>query len=167
MTLRYLQLLCVLCAILPLAGCGWKTHTFEDHNADTVWAAMLAVARTPDYQSGPADTRWVVRENQVWTDAQTNRIEVFRRLERVRYEGASRPIYEDRQWKFQILLEERTPPTVSFSSREMGVPAHAWDEADRFFDEVTDVLEGKRVIDVPQPLEPKPPQPTSGERYDN
>lgn len=150
-----------------LGGCSAQYHTFEGHNADDVWQAMLTVARTPDYQTGPPDERWTVRENRVWDDPETNRIEIFRRLERVLYQPASRPLHEDRQWKFQVVLEERNPPTVMFFSREMGVPAHAWVEADRYFEEVQDVLTGRRAIELPPQAQPVQAQPSSGERYDN
>lgn len=158
---------CLLLALLmPLTGCVTRMHTFEGHDADSVWTAMLAVAKTPDYKTGPPAERWTVRENRVWADPEQSRIEIFRRLERILYQPASRPRYEDRQWKFQVTLEERDPPTVSFTSREIGVPSHAWDEADRFFNEVWDVLGGKQV-EPDLPPDPNPSQPTSGNRYDN
>ena len=163
-------ILCLFTLIISfvlLGGCSAQYHTFDGHSADDVWQAMLTVARTPDYKTGPPTERWTVRENQVWVDPEVNRIEIFRRLERVLYQPASNPQHEDRQWKFQVVLEERDPPKVMFFSREMGVPAHAWDEAERYFDEVRDVLTGHRI--VPQPPAPQPvqAQPTSGERYDN
>ena len=151
---------------LPLAGCVTKSHTFQGHDADSVWTAMLAVASTPNYKIGPPAERWTVRENRVWSDQEQGRIEIFRRLERILYQPASRPRYEDRQWKFQVVMEGRDPPTVSFSSREMGIPSRAWDEADRFFNEVWDVLGGKDV-EPDLPPDPSPSQPTSGDRYDN
>ena len=151
---------------LLFTGCVTQTHTFEGHDADSVWTAMLAVARTPNYKSGPPAERWTVRENRVWADQEQNHIEIFRRLERILYQPASRPRYEDRQWKFQVALEERDPPSVSFTSREVGVPSHAWDEADRFFNEVWDVLGGK-PLEPQLPPDPVEAQPEEGRRYDN
>lgn len=158
----------VLLIVLPLllTGCVTKTHTFEGHDADSVWTAMLVVAKSPDYSAGPPADRWTMRENRVWANEEQNRIEIFRRLERILYQPASSPRYENREWKFQVTLEERDPPKVSFSSREVGIPSHAWEEADRFFDEVWELLGGKPV-DSTLPPEPVEPLPTSGQRYDN
>lgn len=131
----------ILCLVL-LAGCTTNRQTFEGQDADELWTAMVAVAKTPNYSHGEPRDRWTMRENQVWVDEEANRIEVFRRLERVLYRPASKPLHQDREWKFQVMLERRDPPVVMFKSRNAGVPSHAWDEADRFFAEVRDVLAG-------------------------
>ncbi len=127
---------------LFLIGCSTNRQTFEGHDADQVWTAMVAVAKTPDYTTGDPTDRWTVRENEVWVDQAENRIEIFRRVERILYRPASNPLHEDREWKLQVVLEKRDPPTVVFKARNLGVPSHAWDEADRYFAEVRDLLSG-------------------------
>ena len=128
--------------MLLASGCTTQRAAFAGHDADTVWTAMVAAARTPDYEGGAADQRWTVRENEVWVDDENGRIEVLRKVERLIHQPATSPRMESRQWKLQIALEERDPPTVRFSSRNFGVPAHAWDEAARYFEDVRRVLEG-------------------------
>ena len=163
MSIRFL----LLALTVFLAGCSvTKTHSFDGHDADSVWTAMLVVAKSPAYNTGDPADRWNVRENRVWADEEQNRIEIFRRLDRILYQPASKPRYEDREWRFQVALEQRDPPTVSFSSREVGLPSHAWEEADRFFDEVWDMLGGKR-IEPELPPDPVEALPDSGDRYDN
>ncbi|MCI0365319.1 MAG: hypothetical protein L0219_15730 [Phycisphaerales bacterium] len=154
--------LVLVSALLALPGCGTTVRqTFDGRDPDQVWTAMIAVARTPDY-SAPDDytQRWTVRENQVWVDQANQRIEIFRRLERMLHRPRSQPLHEEREWKLQATLEERDPPTVRFTSRQLGVPAHAWDEAERYFDEVWKVLGGKpgqEPAPAPQPHVPPPP----------
>lgn len=132
-------------AMVTLGGCGTTVReTFAGHDAEHVWTAMVAAARAPDYASHPDYTqRWAVRENQVWVDEPNGRIEIFRRVERDLYRPAAKHIYQERQWKLQAVLEERDPPVVRFRARQVGVPAHAWDEATRYFDEVWKVLGGR------------------------
>lgn len=145
----------LLCAsVVCLSGCTTQRQTFEGHDVDEVWTAMLAVARTPDYSTGDPADRWTVRENRVWVDPGTNRMEIFRRTERILYRPASHPQFQEREWKLNVELEERDPPTVKFQSRGVGVPSHAWREADRYFAEVRDVLEGA----------PVPAAPTAGDQ---
>lgn len=129
--------------IVLLCGCTTTRHAFEGYEAEEVWTAMVAVANTPNYNLGDPADRWTVRENQVWVDEERNRIEILRRVERVLYRPASRPEHQDREWKIQILLEEHDPPTVSFRARNVGVPSHAWDEAERYFAEMRDLLAGQ------------------------
>jgi hypothetical protein len=142
MNIRHLHL--PLFAVLPLVltGCVTQRTTFENRDADEVWTAMVAVAKTPKYQSEDPAKRWHVRENQVWVDEANNRIEIYRKLDRILYQPASHPRYEDREWKFEVALEDRNPPTVVFRDREMGIPSHTWDEADHYFAEVRDLLAG-------------------------
>jgi hypothetical protein len=136
-------------------GCASMVETFSGHDADEVWTAMMAVARTPDYSAADPADRWTVRENHVWVDESNRRIEIFRRLERDLYQPAARHRHQQRQWKMQAALEERDPPTVRFRARQASVPAHVWEEAERYFDEVREVLEGG----LPGESEARPPAP--------
>lgn len=158
--------LTILMVCFSLSGCTSVRETFHNRFPDQVWTAMIAVARTPDYSSPDDYTqRWTVRENQVWIDEANQRIEIFRRLERTLHRPRSKPLHEEREWKFQATLEERDPPTVRFRARQIGVPSHAWDEAQRFFDEVWKVLGGRPTDDQTDELEPveTPPPPPMDE----
>jgi hypothetical protein len=108
---------------------------------DQVWNAMVAVAQAPDYSSHvDPTTRWTVRENEVLIDSDASRIEVYRELERELHLPGQQSRHETRAWKFGIFLEKRNPPTVLFQTRNSGVAAHAWEEADRYFREVQQFL---------------------------
>jgi hypothetical protein len=142
--MKSLTLLC-LALLLLSTGCTTKREVYAGYQPDVVWTAMLAVAETPDYTRGEPADRWFVRENRIWVDPDMNRIEIFRRLDRVLYQPASRPVRQDRTWKFQVMLEEHDPPTVMFRARNLGVPGHAWLEAERYFAEVREILTAERL----------------------
>jgi len=125
-----------------LAGCTTTREVFPDQSADQVWTALVAAAKSPDYGDSDAQRRWTVRQNDVWVDDENNRIEIYRKLERDLHMPASPPLHENREWKFQVALEQRDPPTVRFTSRQVGVPAHVWDESERYFAEVWKFLNG-------------------------
>src|SRR5687767_3542074 len=109
--MRFARVLIVLACATSFGGCTTIRETFPGHDADQVWTAMVAAARTPDYNHPDYTQRWTVRENQVWVDEENSRIEIFRRLERDLHRPASRPLHEQREWKIQATLEERDPPT--------------------------------------------------------
>jgi hypothetical protein len=131
-----------LLAIAPFAGCTTRRETFAGHQPDQVWTAMVAAAQTPDYSSGTYADRWTLRENNVWVNQEDQRIEIERQLERELHQPGAQPMHEKRQWKFRVTLQQTDPPTVAFVSRELGVPAHAWDEAERYFADVWQLLGG-------------------------
>lgn len=147
----------LLCASVSLwfsllsAGCSTQREVFTDRPADEVWTAMKAVAESPDYAQGDPADRWSVRANNIWIDDDAKRIEIARELERVYHQPGSKPLQENRAWKFTVQLESTDPPTAAITSRGMGVPSHAWEEADRFFDEVWQVLRSERP---PKPVDP-------------
>src|SRR6185503_1538792 len=93
-----------LVALSGLSGCVSKSETFSGQTADQVWTALTAVAKTPDYRDPDPTERWTVRENNVWIDDESHRIEILRRLERDLHNPASRPRHEEREWKLQITL---------------------------------------------------------------
>lgn len=126
-----------------LAACGYteRRQIVNGRDADQVWAAMKAVAQTPDYYTHSDDIgdRWIVRENDVAFDDDVRRMEVYRKLERELHKPLAPVTREEREWKFEIALEEPpvvAVPTMRFRTRNAGVPAHAWDEASWFFNEV-------------------------------
>lgn len=132
-------------SLIFLGGCATRTHVFPDHQASDVWRAMIAAAETPDYHHPDPTERWTVRENNVWINDDENRIEIHREVERELMRPGAIPRHEQRQWRFQAVLEGTDPPTVRFNSRGLGVPAHAWIEAERFFDDVSDILGGQQA----------------------
>jgi hypothetical protein len=135
------------------AGCTTRHREFAGHPSETVWATMKSVAQAPTY------TDWVVLENNVWVDEPGRRIEIDRYCRRDLQHPRTRSLRENRHWKFTIELEKLDPPTAEFVSRDFGVPAHAWNEADRYFAEVAALLMHPGV-ETPAPegdLAPAPP----------
>ena len=134
-----------------LSACTTTRETFDGQTRERVWAAMVAVAKTPDYMNTPDVTeRWFVRENFVNDDEEARTIEVLRKLERELRMPNQPVVREQREWKFQIVMEQDDPPKVRFTSRGTEVPARAWNEADRFFAQVWGVV-GVKTPPKPQP----------------
>ncbi len=102
---------------------------------------MVAAAQSPVYND------WKVSRNDVWVDEATKRIEIYRRLRRVISQPASKIRRENREWRFQIMLEATDPPQAVFKSRGLGVPGHAQREGERYFADVLELLSG--VADEP------------------
>jgi hypothetical protein len=105
-----------------------------DANAAQVWSAMLAVARSPSYFD------WDVVVNEAWVDEENRRIEIYRELKRESPEPVAQRRTEHRQWRLKVALEPVEPPRIVVVSQGMGVPAHAYEEAHRYFDEVRRIL---------------------------
>ena len=133
----------VVLASIALTGCTTVSHTFGTQPADQVWTAMVAAAQSPEYKD------WQVSRNDVWVDEDIKRIEIYRRLRRVISQPASKTRRENREWRFQILLEPTDPPQAVFISRGLGVPGHAQNEGKRYFTDVLELLSG--VADEPIP----------------
>ncbi len=127
------RLMVVFLAVFTLSGCTTVHREFAGLPSDQVWTALVAVAESPNYDD------WTVTENDVWVDETARRIEIYRRLRRVIHQPASKTRRENREWRFQVIFE---PPLATFTSRGMGVPSHAQDEADRYFEDVLDILGG-------------------------
>ena len=170
MTMTRLPIHSLLCVSVSLwfallsAGCSTQREVFTDRPSDEVWTAMKAVAETPDYAQGEPADRWTVRRNNVWVDDESRRIEIERRIEHAYHQPGSKPLQEERAWKFTIRLESNDPPTALITSRGFGVPAHAWGEADRYFSEVWEVLRAERPAKPPDWMEasiddPQAPKP--------
>ena len=122
------------------AGCTTQRASFPGQTTDQVWTALVAVAETPDYGDVPADERWSVKENSVWLDPAALRIEIYRELVRTTDLGSTRPWSRQRTWRFRVRLEPGDPPTVEFRSRGVGAPLRALEEAERFFEDVSELL---------------------------
>ena len=117
------------CLLLCLLGCNQGTYsTFEGYSPDQVWTAMTAVAEAPDYDD------WTMSTNDVWIDPDANRIEIFRRLKRHLHRPGSKPIFQSREFRMRVTLDAQDPPVVWFKNRGLQVPAHVWEERDRYMD---------------------------------
>ncbi len=129
-----------LVALGGLCGCTSAKQSFPGHAPQQVWAAMVAVARTPNYESPDPDKTWTVVANEVWLDEPEARIEIFRRLSRSVPRPGAEPQSQQREWRFQIRLESSDPPVATFVSRSGSVPMHAHAEAERYFADVRSLL---------------------------
>lgn len=157
-------LLIAVPAITSLLGCTSRSQIFEGYGDDQLWTAMVATARAPSYDD------WKIDENEVYIDDARRRIEIYRVLKRTYVSPYSDPRKEEEEWRFQIVLardQELDQPMVDFTARQMTVPAHVWDEADRFFAQMRLLLgpmkgpEAAPASDtepspMPPPLDPEP-----------
>ena len=134
MIMRTLTRILVLLLLVLASGCTSMHREYPGHNDKTVWQVMQAVAREPK------QTDWFMIENSVWVDEANKRIEIYRFSRRDRHDPGAQPRRDDRRWRFQVVLDHANPPRVKFVSRGFGVPAHAWEEANLYFDEVGSLL---------------------------
>jgi hypothetical protein len=139
--------------VLSTAGCTTQSATFEGYGGDQVWSAMLAAARTPDYDD------WKVTQNEVFVDEAGRRLEVYRLLKRLYVTPHADPRKEEAEWRLQIVMSGDSAdgaPTVDFTARQISVPAHVWHEADRYFAQV------RALLGPVQQAEPALQPPESG-----
>ncbi len=129
-----------LVALGCLCGCASVKQSFPGHAPEQVWAAMVAVARTPSYESPHPGKTWTVVTNEVWVDEPEARIEIFRRLSRSVPRPGAEPKFQQREWRFQVRLKSSDPPAATFVSRSGSVPMHARAEAERYFADVRSLL---------------------------
>ncbi|MHC4217057.1 MAG: hypothetical protein ACYSU7_01245 [Planctomycetota bacterium] len=125
-----------LVCILVAGGCSTVEHTFVDHEADQVWTAMVAVAEQPRYDD------WTIIANDVWVDEPSYRLEIHRQLERMLRDAGMKPFREQRTWQFEVRLLATDPPHATFATRNTAVISQAKAEAERYFDDVLDLLSG-------------------------
>jgi hypothetical protein len=137
MTRSYLAM--VLLAVLVLGGCMSVKQEFPGHDADRVWNTMMVAAEQPDYDD------WTLRNNYVKAIDAERRIEIDRRIERTLHEPGAKPWVEKHRWKFTVRLVETDPPTAKFIIRSITVPVRAKAEAQRYFDGVQALLDGRRT----------------------
>ncbi len=125
------------CIVVLLAGfgCTSRTQTYPNHTVGQVWAAMQAVAESPEYDD------WHVMSNDVWVDDEQARIEVYREVRRTLHRPRSQPLNQRRTWRLQMLLVDDDPPTVRIVSRGIGIPAHAQEETDRSLIDIRKILQ--------------------------
>ena len=123
-------------AIVLGGGCASHVHVFEQRELEPLWTAMKTVADQPRYDD------WTIPNggNQVWIDEEHRRIEIYRKLQRVTHQPGKIPHVDERTWRIQVYMTKLDPPTAKFVSRDLVVPAWAWEEADRYFTDVEDLL---------------------------
>lgn len=152
-------------SMLPLAGCTTERQVISQYTNEEVWAAMIDVAKHPDYNDPDYTKRWTVRENNAWVDEPEHRIEIYRRVERVLQRPGTQSMYEEREWRFEVRLEWTDKPEdreVTFISRGVGVPAHAQYEAHRYQNQLWETLGGKPAsIRAEEAAATQPAPPTS------
>ena len=132
-----------VCISLGLGGCVTRTQPLSGYSSDEVWIAMQAVADSPSYDD------WHIVQNDVYANDDTRSIEIYRELKRVYVSPTSDPQKQERDWRFQILLLEDTETrlfSIDFTARQLAVPAHVWDEADRYFAQVNALLGPPRLL---------------------
>lgn len=115
-------------------GCSKQTATFPGHSDPEVWNAMVTVAENPVYDD------WHVFENEVAADRTQGRIEIFRLLRRDLVRVGQDPVRQEEDWRFQVQFLHSDPPTIRFSARQASIPAHLWREADRYFEDMREIL---------------------------
>jgi hypothetical protein len=140
-------------------GCTSMRRSYPGRTADEVWTAMKAVASEPNYHSEDYHKRWIVRENNVWADEQNRRIEVFRSTTRAMYQPGADPQVQNREWRFQMVLQSTDPPEVKFVSRGFSAPSWAYTEAERFFDDLGSMLAGAPTATTAPASPMTPPEP--------
>jgi hypothetical protein len=176
--MRILSALCsatIVTSFLAVGvGCTTRSQLFDGYSDDQLWTAMVATARSPEYDN------WKVSDNEVFLDDSSRRIEIYRVLKRTLVSPYSDPRREEAEWKFQVVLtrdEELDQPLIDFTARQLTVPAHVWDEADRYFQQMRTLLGPAKMtptaipnapIDetpIPPPLDATPtttePEPTA------
>lgn len=144
-------------AAAALVGCASETATFAGRPRDQVWTAMVAAAEQPQY----AD--WRMLENRVVVDEERQEIYVARQLRRDLVRPGTNEVRQDRSYRFDIMLEDSSgddpeaPLTVVFSSVEPVLPTRLFEEAERYFAEVAELLGETKGTPAPRPLATQPP----------
>jgi len=149
MTTRILHFASLLVAALLLSGCVTYERSYPGRTSQQLWTAMVSVAEQPDYTSeewGP----WHVMANDVYVEEGTGQIEISRHLRRVVYKaGMVKPDEQERTYLISISLRQSVTPKIKFSMRGMEIPADAFTESQRYFDDVGDLLDGMPVMSEP------------------
>lgn len=156
--------LAALALAAALCGCTSRSQVFEGYADDQLWTAMVATARTPEYDD------WKLTENEVFVDESGRRVEIYRVLRRTLVSPYADARRETAEWRFQVALsDEDGAPMVDFTARQAAIPAHVWTEADRYFAQMRTLLgppAAKAAPSEPPAAEPAPaaeaaPQPTT------
>lgn len=114
---------------------------------------MQAVADSPSYDD------WHIVQNDVYANDDTRCIEIYRELRRLYVSPYADPQKQAEEWRFQIALQQDTEegfPSIDFTARQVAIPSHVWDEADRYFAQVTALLGPPKVL-IETPVAPENP----------
>lgn len=121
-------------AFLAPLGCTSRWgRTYPEADPARLWPAMVAAAKDPAYPD------WHLVRNNVWVDEANQRIEIERKIERLRDVPPRDPQREERRLLHRIRLvadEQTGEPRVVFFSRHRGIPALAREEAIRYLERV-------------------------------
>ena len=131
---RFGCLLLLLGLTASLAGCTTKSAVFPDHTPRQVWTALITACEQPKFDD------WFVSENNVWVDANFDRIEVQRRLKRDLHRHGSPTIREDELYEMQFILERTEPPVVTGTVRNSVIRAKGLEAIEHVFQETRQVL---------------------------
>jgi hypothetical protein len=136
-------------AVLAAAGCRVQERAYPGHTPAAVWTAVRAVAETPEYETGPAADRWNVDLNEVQLDEDAGRLEIHRVLSRTHLRTRGDRFIEQRRWKLGVSVTplaaeeaggEAGGAMVRLASRGPAIPTRVHLEAERFFDQVAELL---------------------------
>lgn len=119
---------------LSASGCTTKSAVFPDRTPQQVWTALVTVCQQPEYE------KWILIENNVWVDANFDRVEVQRRLIRDFHRHGSTTIREDETYEMQFILEHSEPPVVTGTVRNPMIRAKGLMALEHVFDEMRDLL---------------------------
>jgi hypothetical protein len=132
-----------------LMGCSVPTHTWQGVDRELLWSSMITSAKTPDYSSDDPRKRWIVTENKVAIDRRQGRIDVNRKLSRSLKLPRQNEQLDKRHWFFVIQLlpidkKNQDSSVVMFEVPDTQfVPARVHDEANRYFEQVDELLQAK------------------------
>ncbi len=139
-------------AVLAAAGCRVQERAYPGHAPAAVWTAVRAVAETPEYATVDPTDRWNVDRNEVLLDEAAGRLEIHRVLSRTHLRTRGDRFVEHRRWKLGVTVspmgaavatDVAAAPTgaiVRLASRGPAIPMQVHLEAERFFDQVSELL---------------------------
>lgn len=144
-----------LLAILVIAagGCRAQERSFPGESPANVWSAARAAAESPDYMPAEVEDRWNVDVNEVLVDEEAGELEIYRRLSRLHLRSGGDRFVERRTWTLGVdVTADPEAPTVRLVSRGLAVPAHVTAEAERYFDQIAELLLPPALGDTPDPV---------------
>ncbi len=132
---RIIALVLLAGGACAVTGCSTYRHEYPGHGPEQVWAAAMSVAQSPDYEGD-----WHVTRNHVWIDDDWARMEIEREIRRLTHEPFTESSPEKRNWQFRVTMEGGEPVVLTFGNRNPTIPGWTLSEAQRFFNEVDDLL---------------------------
>lgn len=121
--------------VAVIAGCSTYRREYPAHSPEQVWTAAMSVAQSPDYEGD-----WHVAENHVWIEDDWARMEIEREIRRLTHEPYTESMPEKRRWQFRVTMEGGDPVVLTFANRNPSIPGWTVREAQRFFDDVNEML---------------------------